>query len=92
MDAQNVVFLICYNLGMKQVKTSIEEETLHKNRDKYRGYIVMVIEDKIFAAKSAKKAYKIVEEIEKKYHKRPLITNIPKADTLILPIINGNFI
>lgn len=74
---------------MRKIKKDIEMETLSKNWDKYKGFIVMVVGDEIFATKSAKRAYKIVEEIEKKYHRRPLITNIPKGDTLILPLING---
>lgn len=67
-------------------ESSIEFETLLKNRDKYKGYIVMVIEDKIFATKRSSSVPKMIAEIEKKYHRRPMITNIPMGDTLILPV------
>lgn len=52
--------------------------------EKYRGSIVMVVGDKIFATKRAQKVDKLVETIEKKYHKRPLITFIPKEGSLVL--------
>lgn len=67
-----------------QVYTSKEQETLYKNWDKYRGNIVLVVEDKIFATKRASKVHKMIKEIEEKYHKQPLISVIPNADTLIL--------
>ena len=61
-----------------------ELETTLKNWDKYKGSIVMVIGDKVFSTKRAKNVNKIIRKIEKEYHKRPLITYIPKEDTLIL--------
>lgn len=61
-----------------------EYETLEKNRDQYRGYVVLVIEDKIYAAKRTSKIHRLMKEIEKKYHRQPLIAVIPKADTLIV--------
>lgn len=63
---------------------SLEDKTLRKNWDKYKGYIVMVVNDKIFATKRPATVAKRVEKIEKKFHKTPLIAHIPKADTLIL--------
>lgn len=61
-----------------------ENETLRVNWEKYRGNIVMVVKDKIFATKNAKRVGKMLEDITKKFHKRPLITYIPKEDTLVL--------
>ena len=65
-------------------QTSLEQETLFKNWEKYRGNIVMVIGDKIFATKRSNSVHKIIKEIEKEFHRRPLITYIPKEDALIL--------
>ena len=65
-------------------KDTTDQETLSKNWEKYRGSIVMVVGDEIFATKRAKKVHKIVQEIEEKFHRRPLITYIPKEGTLIL--------
>lgn len=65
-------------------ETSREQKTLIKNWDKYRGSIVMVIGDQIFSTKRGASVAKIVDKIEKKFHKRPLITYIPKEQTLIL--------
>lgn len=69
---------------LSKSKTMIEQETLSKNWEKYRGNIVMIVGDEIFATKRAKKVHKIVKEIEEKFHRRPLITYIPKEETLIL--------
>lgn len=57
----------------------LEERTLFKNWEKYRGSIVMVVGEKIFATKRANKVGGMIETIEKKFHKRPLITYIPKG-------------
>lgn len=65
-------------------QTLSEQETLFKNWEKYRGSIVMVVGNEIFATKRAKKFPKILKEIEEKFHRRPLITYIPKEGTLIL--------
>lgn len=65
-------------------KVSLEFKTLQKNREKYRGYIVMVVNDKIFATKKPSSVSRYVKRIEKEYGKRPLITVIPQADSLIL--------
>jgi len=61
---------------------SIEDKTLRENWDKYTDRIVLVVEDKIFATKRASKVPKMVEEIERKYNKQPLITYIPKKNAL----------
>lgn len=69
---------------MKNKDVSQEQEILMKNWEKYRGSIVMVVGDKIFSTKSAKNVAKTINEIEKKFHRRPLITYIPKEQTLVL--------
>lgn len=69
----------------KNEPMSQEQRTLSKNWNKFRGYMVLVIEDKIFATKRASKFNKLLSEIEQKYHRRPLITVIPREGTLILP-------
>lgn len=61
-----------------------DQETLFKNWEKYRGSIVMVVEDQIFSTKRAKNVNQIIDKIEKQFHRRPLITYIPKAGTLVL--------
>lgn len=66
------------------LKVSPEQKTLFDNWEKYRGNIVMVVGEEIFATKRAKKVDQMIKEIEKKFHRRPLITYIPKEGTLIL--------
>lgn len=61
-----------------------DQKTLFKNWEKYRGTIVMVVGDQIFSTKRAKNVNKIVDKIEKRFHRRPLITYIPKEGTLVL--------
>lgn len=61
-----------------------EQETLSKNWENYRGSIVMVVGEEIFATKRAKKVHDMVKKIEEKFHRRPLITYIPKEGTLVL--------
>lgn len=61
-----------------------EQKILLKQWEKYRGNIVMVVGEKIYSTRRANKVNKMVEAIEKKFHKRPLITYIPKEGTLIL--------
>lgn len=63
---------------------SKDQKTLLKNWEKHRGSIVMVVGDKIFSTKQAKRVGKMVESIEQKFNRRPLITYIPKEGTLIL--------
>ena len=65
-------------------QVDIEQETLFKNWEKYRGSIVMVVGNEIFATKRAKKFPKMLKEIEEKFRKQPLITYIPKEGMLIL--------
>ena len=62
----------------------VEQKTLFKNWEKYRGSIVMVVDDQIFATKRAGNFNKMLKEIETKFRKQPLITYIPKEGTLIL--------
>lgn len=63
---------------------SPEQQTLNKNWKKYLGSIVLVVDNQIFATKRAKNVHKMIIEIEKKYHKKPLIAYMPKADLLIV--------
>ncbi|MBI2049636.1 hypothetical protein HYT32_01900 [Candidatus Roizmanbacteria bacterium] len=69
---------------LSKSQNTTEQKTLSKNWEKYRGNIVMVVGDEIFATKRAKKVHNIVKEIEEKFHRRPLITYIPKEGTLVL--------
>lgn len=61
-----------------------EQKTLLAKWDDYKGKIVAVVGKKVFSAKTGKQAQKLIEKLEKKYQKPPLVTYIPKADTLIL--------
>lgn len=61
-----------------------EQKTLLAKWDNYKGKIVAVVGKKIFSAKTGNQAQKMIEKIEKRYKKPPLVTYIPKADTLIL--------
>lgn len=70
---------------MKSKDISREQKTLMKNWEKYRGSIVMVIGDQIFSTKNAKNVTSIIDKIEKKFHKRPLVTFIPKEQSLTIP-------
>lgn len=72
---------------MKKAKTQkfdLEEKTLSAKWDDYKGKIVAVMGNKIFSAKNGKQAEKLIAKLEKDYQKPPLVTYIPKADTLIL--------
>lgn len=55
-----------------------------KNWDKYRGSIVLTVDDQVYTTRSPKKVVGMIKEIEQKHHKKPLITMVPKEDTLIL--------
>ena len=44
----------------------------------------MTVDDQTYSTKQPKKIPQMLREIEKKHHKKPLITVIPKEDTLIL--------
>jgi hypothetical protein len=61
-----------------------DQKTLLKNWEKYRGSIVMVVDDQIFSTKRAGNVNKIIGKIENEFHRRPLITYIPKEGALIL--------
>ena len=52
--------------------------------EKYRGSIVLTVDDQVYATKSPKKVAEMIKKIEQKHHKKPLITVVPSADTLIL--------
>ena len=54
-----------------------------KNLSKYRGSIVMSVDDKVYTTKDPKSVERMVKEIEKKHNKRPLITVVPKGDTWV---------
>ena len=52
---------------------------------KYQGKHIIIIDGKIYAAKTGKESARQLEELLKKYPKEtPSITYIPKVDTLIL--------
>ncbi len=61
-----------------------KQTTLLKDWGKYKGSIVMTVDDQIYSTKQPKKIAQLLKEIEKKHHKKPLITVVPKEDTLIL--------
>lgn len=71
---------------IKQLSAHItpDQKTLLKNWEKYRGSIVMVVGDKLFATKQAKNVDNLIQKIESKFHRRPLITYIPKEGTMVL--------
>lgn len=51
----------------------------------YKGKHVIMIEGKVFTAKTGKDANELLDKLEKKYPQAvPAITYIPKADALIL--------
>lgn len=51
----------------------------------YRGKQVIIIGGKIFAAATEKRAVQLFKQMTKRYpHETPLITVIPRADSLIL--------
>lgn len=66
-----------------------EQKTLLANWSRYKGKIVAVVGKEIFSAQSGERAKALIKKLEKKYQKPPLVTYIPKADTLIL-ILNGS--
>ena len=54
--------------------------------EKYRGSIVLTVDDQVYATKSPKKVAEMIKKIEQKHHKKPLITVVPKEGTLILTL------
>jgi len=73
-----MVTIITAMAKQKDSPISTEQKTLLKEWDNHRGSIVMVVGDEVFSTKRASKVDKMIEEIEKKYHRRPLITYTPK--------------
>lgn len=69
-------------------QVNIEQQIPLKNWDKYKGSIVMTVDDRIYATTQPGKVPQMLKEIEKKHHKKPLITVVPKGDTLILIELN----
>lgn len=62
-----------------------EAKVLREKSNRYKGKHVMVVADKIFAAKTAGEAKKLWRDLREKYpDKMPLVTYVPKADSLIL--------
>ncbi|MBI4999825.1 hypothetical protein HZB97_03590 [Candidatus Gottesmanbacteria bacterium] len=52
---------------------------------RYRGYHVIVVDGKVFKARTGEEASKILDGVRIKFPKQiPEITYIPDADTLIL--------
>lgn len=51
---------------------------------KYKGSIVLTVDDQIYSTRQPKKVSQMIKKIEKKHHKKPLITVVPTEDTLIL--------
>ncbi len=66
------------------MKMGTKQKNLLKNWDKYRGSIVMTVDDQIYTTKQPQRVPLLLKKIEKKHHKKPLITVVPKEDTLIL--------
>lgn len=64
-----------------------EQKTLLSKWDDYKGKIVAVMGKKIFSATTGRQAQKMIEKLEKEHQRPPLVTYIPKADTLILSIV-----
>lgn len=66
-------------------KEIIQPSLSGKLREKYRGKHVMVVDGKIFAARTGEEALKKYREIREKYpDQTPAFTYIPKEDSLIL--------
>ena len=52
---------------------------------KYKGKYVVTVKDEVYSTKSSQKRGQILEKLIKKYPKEtPLVTYVPKEDTLIL--------
>ena len=52
---------------------------------KYKGKHIIVVKGEVFTAKTGKLANTLLDKLEKRYPKEiPVITYVPKADTLIL--------
>lgn len=68
----------------RQTLPSPEQKLLMKQWDKHRGSIVMVVDDQIYSTKRAQLVNSMIKNIENKFHRRPLVTYVPKEGTLIL--------
>ncbi|MBI5465259.1 hypothetical protein HY946_01465 [Candidatus Gottesmanbacteria bacterium] len=68
----------------KSMAKKITMETVMDD-PRYRGYHVIVVDGKVFKARTGEEASKILDGVRIKFPKQiPEITYIPDADTLIL--------
>ncbi|MEK7616965.1 MAG: DUF5678 domain-containing protein [Patescibacteria group bacterium] len=67
-------------------KASSEQTMIQiMSNPKYKGKHIIVMKGEVFTAKTGGSANKLLDRLEKKYPKEiPVITYVPKADTLIL--------
>lgn len=76
---------------MAKKYTTISKQNSLKalSSSKYRGKHLVIVKNKIFAAKTGQEASKIFREVIRKYPKeKPTITYVPKEGSLILPCFN----
>lgn len=62
----------------------MKKQALMQNLAKYKGSIVLTVDNHIYTTREPKNVPKMLKAIEKKYHKKPLITVVPKQDTLVV--------
>lgn len=68
----------------KIVRKDINIAAIYKN-PKYQGKYVVAVGRKVYSAKSGKAHSELLEKLIKRYpNQTPLVTYIPKEDTLIL--------
>ena len=85
MDEEEVWYnLVIMKTTKPKFQITPKQGTTLKNWEKYRGSIVLTVDDAVYTTKSPKKVTEMIKEIEKKHHKKPLITVVPTEDTLIL--------
>lgn len=53
-------------------------------KDAKPGNVVLTVNNTVYIARSPRSVHKMIKEIEKKHGKTPLVTFIPRGDTLIL--------
>lgn len=72
--------------NMRKLKGQPQINTISFYEDpKYRGKYVIIIGKEIFSTRSGRTQNELLEKLIKKYPKeKPLVTYIPKEDTLIL--------
>lgn len=76
---------ICYYNCMKQKINPLSRATKIFQDPKLKGKHVIMIGGHVFTARTGKEAVKIFNRVTKQYPKeKPLVTYIPKADSLIL--------